>query len=273
MTHIPVLDSFRLDGKVALVTGGAQGIGLGIARALKLEGATVVLADVEADTLERAAAELSCASYVLDVRDRQRWASVVDDVEQTIGPIDILCNNAGVGGGASVTAMSYELWDWVMDVNVGGVINGIQTVVPRMLERGTGHIVNTASGAGLVPGGGGYMYGTSKYAVVGLSENLRPDLKKRGIGVSVLCPGPVATDIIMRSETGRPDHRPLTDEQRAQLQRTADWLKRKGTPPDAVGHMVVDGIKSNALYIHTDRAVEDAVKKRTERILAALPPA
>jgi NADP-dependent 3-hydroxy acid dehydrogenase YdfG len=262
-----------LRGKVVLITGGAQGIGLGIARAMKLEGAEVVLADVEADTLQRAADELSCASHVLDVRDRERWASVVDDVERVIGPVDVLCNNAGVGGGASVTAMSYELWDWVMDVNVGGVINGVQTVVPRMLERGSGHVVNTASGAGLVPAGGGFMYVTSKYAVVGLSESMRTDLKKRGVGMSVLCPGPVATDIITRSETGRPDGRPLSDEQRAQLQRTADWLKRKGTPPDAVGHMVVDGIKSNALYIHTDRAIEDGFKKRVEKILGALPPA
>jgi NAD(P)-dependent dehydrogenase (short-subunit alcohol dehydrogenase family) len=260
-----------LRGKVALVTGGAQGIGLGIARALKADGAVPVVLDVEEGPMARTAEELSCASYALDVRDRERWRAVVDDVEATIGPIDILCNNAGVGGGTSVTAMSFELWDWVMDVNVGGVINGVQTVVPRMLERGSGHVVNTASGAGLVPGGGGFMYGTSKYAVVGLSENMRYDLAKRGIGMSVLCPGPVATEIITRSETGRPDNRPLTEEQHAQLQRTADWLKRKGTPPDDVGWMVVNGIKSNALYIHTDRAVEEGVQKRTRRILDALP--
>jgi NADP-dependent 3-hydroxy acid dehydrogenase YdfG len=240
---------------------------------MKQEGAKVVLADVEADTLQRAADELSCPSYVLDVRSRERWAEVVDDIERTVGPLDVLCNNAGVGGGTSVTAMSYDLWDWVMDVNVGGVINGIQTVVPRMLERGSGHVVNTASGAGLVPAGGGFMYVTSKYAVVGLSESMRTDLKKRGVGMSVLCPGPVATDIITRSETGRPDGRPLTDEQRTQLQRTADWLKREGTPPDAVGHMVVDGIKANALYIHTDRAIEEGFKRRVEKILASLPPA
>lgn len=260
-----------LRDRVALVTGGAQGIGLGIARALSAEGAKVVVLDVEAEPMARAAAELSCASYELDVRDRAQWKAVVDDVESAIGPVDILCNNAGVGGGTSVTAMTYELWDWVMDVNVGGVVNGIQTVVPRMLERGTGHVVNTASGAGLVPAGGGFMYVTSKYAVVGLSESMRPDLKKRGVGMSVLCPGPVATDIITRSETGRPDGRPLTDEQRAQLERTAQWLKREGVPPDAVGHMVVDGIKANALYIHTDRAIEDGFKRRVEKILAALP--
>jgi NAD(P)-dependent dehydrogenase (short-subunit alcohol dehydrogenase family) len=263
-----------LRDKVALVTGGAQGIGLGIARALSASGAKVVVLDVDAAPMASAAAELSCPSYELDVRSRERWAEVVDDVEATIGPVDILCNNAGVGGGASVTAMSYELWDWVLDVNIGGVVNGIQTVVPRMLARGSGHVVNTASGAGLVSGGdgGGFMYGTSKFAVVGLSENMRPDLAKRGVGMSVLCPGPVATDIIIRSETGRPDKRPLTDAQRAQLQRTDDWIKRKGTPPDDVGWMVVDGIKANALYIHTDRIVEEGVKRRAERIIASLPP-
>lgn len=263
----------QLQGKVALVTGGAQGIGLGIARALTAEGAKVVVLDLEAEPMARTADELSCASYELDVRDRDRWREVVDDVESTIGPVDILCNNAGVGGGASVTAMSYELWDWVLDVNVGGVVNGVQTVVPRMLERGSGHVVNTASGAGLVPAGGGYMYVTSKYAVVGLSESMRRDLAKRGVGMSVLCPGPVATDIITRAETGRPDGRALDPEQQASLQRTADWLKREGTPPDEVGWMVVNGIKSNELYIHTDRAVEDGIQKRMRRILDALPPA
>lgn len=263
----------ELRGKVALVTGGAQGIGLGIARALKQEGAVPVVLDVDEEPMARAADELSCASYALDVRDRDRWTEVVDDVEASIGPVDILCNNAGVGGGTSVTAMTYDLWDWVLDVNIGGVVNGVQTVVPRMLERGSGHVVNTASGAGLVPAGGGFMYVTSKYAVVGLSESMRRDLAKRGVGMSVLCPGPVATEIITRSETGRPDKRALDDEQRASLQRTADWLKREGTPPDEVGWMVVEGIRSNALYIHTDRAVEEGVQRRTARILAALPPA
>jgi NAD(P)-dependent dehydrogenase (short-subunit alcohol dehydrogenase family) len=102
---------------------------------------------------------------------------------------------------------------------------------------------------------------------------MRPDLARRGIGMSVLCPGPVATDIIIRSETGRPDQRPLTDEQRAQLQKTDDWIKRKGTPPDEVGWMVVNGIKANAAYIHTDRVVEEGIQKRTRRILESLPPA
>jgi NAD(P)-dependent dehydrogenase (short-subunit alcohol dehydrogenase family) len=194
-----------LRGKVAFITGGAQGIGLGMARALKAEGALLALVDIDQAALDAAAKELDAATYVLDVRDRDAYAVVVDDVEANVGPIAILCSNAGVGGGASVTQMTYEMWDWVLGVNNGGVVNGIQTIVPRMVERGEGHVVNTASGAGLVSTDGtGFMYNMSKYAVVGLSECIRHDLAKRGIGVSVLCPGPVATDIFEHTEAGRP---------------------------------------------------------------------
>ena len=263
-----------LRDKVAFITGGAQGIGLGMARAMKSEGARLALVDIDQGALDAAAKELDAATYVLDVRDRDAYEAVVADVEENVGPIAILCNNAGVGGGASVTQMTYEMWDWVLGVNNGGVVNGIQTIVPRMVARGEGHIVNTASGAGLVSTDGtGFMYNMSKYAVVGLSECIRYDLEKRGIGVSVLCPGPVATNIFEHTEAGRPDKRELTPEQQARFDKTNRWLKEKGTPPDAVGHMVVDGIKANALYIHTDRAVEHAVMKRAERIVAAMPPA
>lgn len=263
-----------LRGKVAFITGGAQGIGLGMARAFRSEGAELVLVDIDRDALDAARDELGAATYVLDVRDRDAYEAVVTDAEQAVGPIAVLCNNAGVGGGASVTQMTYDMWDWVLGVNIGGVVNGFQTVVPRMVSRGEGHIVSTASGAGLVSTEGtGFMYNASKYAVVGLSESIRYDLEKRGIGVSVLCPGPVATDIFEHTEAGRPDKRELTGKQRESFERTATWLKEKGTPPDAVGHMVVDGVKANAPYIHTDRLLEHAVIKRATRIVAAMPPA
>jgi NAD(P)-dependent dehydrogenase (short-subunit alcohol dehydrogenase family) len=263
-----------LRGKVAFITGGAQGIGLGMARAFRSEGCELVLVDIDKAALDAARAELGAATYELDVRDRDAYEAVVADAEASVGPIAVACNNAGVGGGASVSQMTYAMWDWVLDVNIGGVVNGIQTIVPRMLERGTGHIVNTASGAGLVSTDGtGFMYNASKYAVVGLSESIRYDLDKRGIGVSVLCPGPVATDIFDHTEAGRPDKRELNEKQRASFDKTNRWLREKGTSPDAVGHMVVDGVKANALYIHTDRAVENAVLKRAQRIVAAMPPA
>ena len=263
-----------LRGRTAFITGGAQGIGLGIARALAAEGAELALVDIDAAALDAAAAELGAATHILDVRDRDAYERVVADVEANVGPIDILCNNAGVGGGASVTNMTYEMWDWVLGVNIGGVVNGLQTIVPRMVERGDGHIVNTASGSGLVATEGtGFMYNASKHAVVGLSETMRRDLEKRGIGVSVLCPGPVATDIFEHTEAGRPDKRELTAEQREQFERTSSWLKAKGTPPDEVGRMVVAGIRANATWIHTDRVLERAVTRRAERIVAAMPPA
>lgn len=262
----------ELRGKVVFITGGAQGIGLGMARAFALEGCALALVDIDEAALAAARDELGASTWVLDVRDRDEYARVVDEVESTLGPIAVLCNNAGVGGGASVTSMTYEMWDWVLGVNNGGVVNGIQTVVPRMVERGEGHVVNTASGAGLVSTDGtGFMYNMSKYAVVGLSECIRHDLAKRGVGVSVLCPGPVATKIFEHTEAGRPDQRSLTPAQQESFDRTNRWLQTKGTSPDAVGHMVVDGVKANALYIHTDRSVANAVLKRAQRIVDAMP--
>jgi NAD(P)-dependent dehydrogenase (short-subunit alcohol dehydrogenase family) len=261
-----------LTGRVVFITGGAQGIGRGMARAFAAEGALPVIVDIDDAARRRTMAELDAPGFALDVRDRDAWERVVAEVESTVGPISVLCNNAGVGGGASVTQMTYAMWDWVLGVNIGGVVNGIQTVVPRMLERGTGHIVNTASGAGLVSTDGtGFMYNTSKYAVVGLSECIRHDLDRRGIGVSVLCPGPVATDIFEHTEAGRPDRRTLTPKQQESFDRTNRWLHREGKDPDDVGWMVVAGVKANALYIHTDRSVERAVLKRAQRIVDAMP--
>ena len=185
----------RIDGKIAFITGGARGIGFGIARAFAHEGAKLALVDNDEAALNAARAELgertSVGTFVLDVRDREAYARVAYETEARLGPVSILCNNAGVGGGADVTHMTYEHWDWVMGINLNGVINGIQTFVPRMIEHKIkAHIVNTASGAGLVAVGG-LQYSTSKFAVVGLSEALRLELERFEIGVSVLCPGPV----------------------------------------------------------------------------------
>jgi len=262
----------QLQDRVVFITGGAQGIGLGMARAFAAEGSKLVLADIDQAALDQVRTELGAAVYQLDVRDRAGWDAVVSDAESSVGPIDVLCNNAGVGGGASVSTMTFDMWDWVLDVNLGGVVNGIQTVTPRMIARGGGHIVNTGSGAGLAPvGTGGFMYATSKYAVVGLSESMRPDLERRGIGMSVLCPGPVSTDIFQHTESNRPDQRSLTEAQRQNMQRFTDWLRDRGVPPDDVGRMVVAGVKSNALYIHTDRWVEKEVRQRADAIIAAMP--
>ncbi|HEX7714068.1 MAG TPA: SDR family NAD(P)-dependent oxidoreductase, partial [Bacillota bacterium] len=163
-----------IKGRTAFITGGGNGIGLGIARSLARAGAKLALADLDAAALARAKAELQditpVETYVLDVRDRDAYASTAEAVERALGPVSLLFNNAGVAGGDSVRRLTYELWDFYLGVNLYGVINGLQAFLPKMIERGQGgHVVNTASGAGLVASGAGILYTTSKYAVVGMS--------------------------------------------------------------------------------------------------------
>jgi NAD(P)-dependent dehydrogenase (short-subunit alcohol dehydrogenase family) len=265
-----------LKGRTAFITGGARGIGLGIGRAFARAGVKLAIADIDADSLAAAKSELAQLTAVetfnLDVRDREAYAHVADETEARLGPVSILCNNAGV---AAATRLTYEFWDWMLGINLNGVINGIQTFLPRMLERGSGgHIVNTASGAGLAAEGGSVMYNTSKFAVVGMSEALRRDLEPKQIGVTVLCPGPVGTNIVGNSRMTQPAARnaeeskaweALTEQVTAQLAR--------GVTPDEVGEMVLAAVKENRLYVHTDRVMEKYIKARTKALLDALPPA
>ena len=195
-----------LKGRTAFITGGARGIGLGIGRAFAHAGVKLAIADIDPDSLAAAKSELAKLTAVetfnLDVRDREAYARVADEAEARLGAVSILCNNAGV---AAATRLTYEFWDWMLGINLNGVINGIQTFLPRMLERGGGgHIVNTASGAGLAAEGSDLMYTTSKFAVVGMSEALRRELEPKQIGVTVLCPGPVGTNIVGNSRITQP---------------------------------------------------------------------
>lgn len=267
-------------GRTAFVTGGANGIGLGIARAFAGAGAKVALVDIDAEALERARAELSqtteVATEILDMRDREGFARAADRVEAKLGPVSLLVNNAGVAGGAPATKLTYELWDWGLGINLEGVVSGVQTFLGRMVERGQGgHIVSTASGAGLVGGQSGVLYSTAKFAVVGLSETLESELKPHGIGVSVLCPGPVATDIIARTRRLQPSVvKSMTPEQheaaRTQSARMSRWLE-KGVHPDEVGRMVLRAVEGNQLYILTDRYMGPLIEERTRKLLGAMP--
>lgn len=270
-----------IEGRTVFITGGARGIGLGIARAFAREGTKLALVDIDEAALNAARTELSertsVETFILDVRDREAYARVADEVEARLGPVSILCNNAGVAASADVAHMTYQLWDWVMGINLNGVINGIQTLVPRMIQHKIpAHIVNTASGAGLVAEGSGLQYATSKFAVVGLSEGLRWELQRFGIGVSVLCPGPVATSIIQNTLAfpGRPRIGMTPEEiemsDKVMAQATA-WLA-KGVAPDEVGRMVLAAVKANRLYILTDRIVGDFITARTKAVLDAMPP-
>lgn len=265
-------------GSVAFVTGGARGIGRGIALALAAEGASVAVADIDGDALAQTADELASLTTVyalaLDLRDRARLAQVAEDVLAELGPVSILCNNAGVAGGAEVVQMTYEQWDFVIDINLGGVVNGIQTFLPHMLGR-PGHIVNTSSGSGLavIGSGAGCAYHSTKYAVVGLSEAMRVELEPYGIGVSVLCPGPVATDILASTKAIEPAGTPVPTRhgQPLNIEQSRQTLARYGRPPEEVGELVAKGIRDNALYLHTDGIMSDAIRKRTQALLAAMP--
>lgn len=269
-----------VQGRTAFITGGGNGIGLGIARSLARSGAKLALADVDAEGLARAKAELQditvVETYQLDVRDREAYAATAEAVESALGPVSLLFNNAGVAGGAAVDKLTYKLWDWVIGINLNGVINGMQTFLPKMIERGEGgHIVNTASGAGLVTTDAGVLYTTSKFGVVGMSEALNPELAALGIGVSVLCPGPVSTDIIQRTVELRPETgEPLTEEQQKQAAERIAQAKaylKSGTSIDAVGEMVLSAVQNNSLYIHTDTSVAEMITARTKALLDAMP--
>ena len=267
-----------LSGGTAFVTGGAQGIGLGIARACAARGMAVAVADVDTAALERAEAELStttkAVAVTLDVRDREAYAAVADEVESKLGPVTLLCNNAGVAGNVKVTNLSYEAWDWVMGINLAGVYNGLQTFLPRMIERGSGHVVNTASGAGLLGGYAGFLYAASKYGVVGMSEALRTELAPHGIGVSVLCPSAVNTAIIDNT-TGRApgqDGHTVMEGMDDHLGMFAKMLAT-GADPDEVGRMVVDAVESGGFYILTDAIMGPYLQQRTDEIVAAMPSA
>lgn len=268
--------------RTAFITGGANGIGLGLARSLARAGAKLALVDLDAEALARADAELrevtEVTTVVLDVRDRDAYARAADAVEAKFGSVSILVNNAGVAGGAPASKLTYQLWDWGMGINLDGVINGIQTFLPRMIERGAGgHIVNTASGAGLYTNPGNALYCTAKFAVVGMSEALRVELEAQGIGVTVVCPGPVATDIIARTRAVQPKvTRSLSPEQRSKAFARQEEMKNylaNGVSPDAVGDMVLAAILENRLYVHTDRSSIAPIEARSNALLQAMPAA
>jgi NAD(P)-dependent dehydrogenase (short-subunit alcohol dehydrogenase family) len=268
-------------GRTAFITGGANGIGLGIARAFAGAGAKLVLSDLDAEALGRARAELSARTptevFELDVRNREAYARVADAAEAALGPVSLLVNNAGVAGGAPAHKLTYELWDWGMGVNLQGVINGVQTFLPRMAERGAGgQIVNTASGAGLAEAGSGVLYHTAKFGVVGMTEALRRELAPLGIGCTVLCPGPVATGIIERTRRLQPRREnplpagPERDAAEARMRAMTNQLAQ-GVSPDAVGEIVLTAVRENRLYVHTDRVMYAAIQARTRALLDAMP--
>lgn len=261
------------EGKTAVVTGGASGIGRALADRFGEARMNVVLADIEEAALERAVAEMEerqvrVKGVVTDTMRRASIEALADEVEAEFGDVHILCNNAGVASmaGLPVWELPDSDWDWVMGVNFSGVLDGIRTFVPRMLKHGEpAHIVSTASLAGLLPGGG--PYGVSKHAVLSLSEGLKRDLTAVGanIGVSVLCPGFVNTNIF-DAERNRPDGRSQSSDD-PRLEGMADML-RGGKEPSDIAEIVFESIRRDAFYILPHPAWDDIVRGRIEAVLA-----
>ena len=191
-------------GSVVLVTGGGSGIGRELTRALAARGARVVAADLNGPSAERAAADAGSGAVgrALDVRDAAAFERVVADTEEHVGPIDYFFNNAGMGVGGEVHETTLAHWDRVIDVNIRGVIHGVHAVYPRMVKRRSGHIVNTASIAGLVPTPLLVAYGMSKHAVVGLGQGLRMEAEAYGVKVSTLCPSAIETPLLDSKNPG-----------------------------------------------------------------------
>ena len=263
-------------GKVVFVTGGASGLGLAMAEAFAGAGAKIVVTDVDADALTAVEARFAgrnvpVLAIELDVTDRDAFSAAAQRAVDTFGAIHVLCNNAGVYRGGRLDAVTYEDWDWVMGVNVGGVVNGLQSVLPHIKAAGEGHVVNTASMAGVVGIAGLGVYNASKFAVVGMSEALRADLANSGVGVSVLCPGMVRTRIL-ESERNRPDALVGdSDEAEAAARAQSEVMHmgmEAGIDPEEVGQIVLDGVRDDRFWLFTHPELKDAAVARGEEMLA-----
>lgn len=273
----------ELAGKTAFVTGGASGIGFALGRAFAEAGMKVMLADVEADALNAAVKSLhnigpDVRGIDCDVADAASVERAAKATFEAFGKVHVVCNNAGVAAGGGIDDIALDSWRWVLDVNLMGVVHGIRAFLPHMRAHGEGgHIVNTASMAGMQSGLGFSPYTASKFAVVGMSEGLAPQLAPFGIGVSVLCPGFVRTRI-GESGRNRPEQygatqAPEPGSPTAMLVAMVDELIRNGIDPADVAARVLAAIRSNELYVFTHPEMRTEVEGRFAAIKTAFDKA
>jgi len=267
----------EVEGKVAFVTGGASGIGLGQVKAFLKAGMKVAIADIRQDHIDAAVKELNADNrvrgYVLDVTNRKQFAQVADEVERDFSKIHLLSNNAGIGLAGPAKFATYEDWDWVLGVDLMGVVNGVQTILPRILKHGEGgHIVSTSSMSAMMPNLNTIQYTVAKAGVVALMEVLHGELAADNIGASAFCPGPVRSQIGKSAET-RPKELAKSgyvefDKRRASGSglNPALWMD-----PVEVGEIVLEGVRKNWLYIFTHSEFGPGIKERCDAIMAAVP--
>ncbi|MFH0300642.1 SDR family NAD(P)-dependent oxidoreductase [Bradyrhizobium sp. 31Argb] len=270
----------ELAGRTAFVTGGASGIGLALGRAFAEAGMKVMLADIEAEALERAVKSLaefgpSIRGTICDVADPASVEDAAGATFDAFGNVHILCNNAGVAAGGGIDTISLESWRWVIDVNLMGVVHGIASFLPHMRKHGAGgHIVNTASMAGMNGGLGFSPYSATKFAVVSMSEGLALRLKPLGIGVSVLCPSFVRTRIgeSGRNRPPRYGPSPALDPASPAAAMVAEIARQleAGIDPADVAARVLAAIREDRLYVFTHPGMRAEVEARFAAILAAM---
>ena len=273
----------EFEGKVAVVTGAASGIGRALASAFAAEGMKLVLADIESGPLETAAEELradgadvfAVTADVAEPADVERIGMAAMDV---FGALHVACNNAGVSGGGLSWEIPLETWKWILDVDLWGVIHGVHTFTPLIIASGGGHVVNTASMAGLTSNPGMGPYNVAKHGVVTLSETMSIELQMAHpeVGVSVLCPGWVRTRI-NESERNRPDVGTAgdlveTDEGLLALKDMVNTWIAEGLQPSHVASLVVDAIRNNRFYVLTHPEWQGMISDRVDRMLAGENP-
>ena len=272
------IDMHDFNGKVAFITGGGSGVALGQAKVFAEAGARVVIADIREDHLEQAMSffgrtDAQVHPILLDVTDRAAFVEAADETERVFGPVQLLFNTAGVSIFGPLEKSTYDDYDWQMGVNFGGVVNGIQTFVPRMIEYGKGgHIVNTSSVGGIIAAGPAGVYTASKFAVRGLSEALRSELAKYDIGVSVLCPANVNTNIAEAVQTRPQKYSKSGYRFNDAVLESLRRIYSAGKNPVELAEETLEAVQENRPYIIPYPEVRQALQNHFAEILAALPP-